>query len=300
MDDRGKLIFDGRKILAVPQGNRGLRQSEAVFQHISNLPDLFAALSKELNGEKILCVAASEKPRNIRDSYMPVFKVGSSFARGISSIMDCPYYPTSHQEGHLQAGIWSSKGPEVDAFLAVHLSGGTTEILLVKTKEGKDRGMDISILGGTTDLHAGQFVDRVGVMLGLPFPAGPHMEELAAKGREGAVDIPFAVNGLNVSFSGPEACAARLVQQKARKEDIALAVLNCIVISLEKIIVRAIRESKLKEVLIVGGVASNRLLRERLKAKFENSVFKGKLYFPRREFSSDNAVGIAGVALKYL
>jgi N6-L-threonylcarbamoyladenine synthase len=194
---------------------------------------------------------------------------------------------------HILAGLWSSEQPPLgDRFLAVHLSGGTTELILSARRPG---GFAEELLGGTTDLHAGQFVDRVGVALGLPFPAGPHVEALARSGTPNVVKLPSHVEGRKVSFSGPETAGQRLVGQVA-PADLAIAVIYCVAKTLEKWLRLAVEETGIKEILIVGGVASNGILRERLRSKLEHPAVGARLSFAEARYSSDNAVGTAVIA----
>lgn len=292
---QGKLLGEERQLLNVPPGGRGLRQSEAVFQHVVNLPPLIEKLMRGMGPGDLAAAAASSRPRPLEGSYMPVFLVGLGTGRSLAAVQGIPFFPVSHQEGHLAAGISSTDGPLKDRFLAVHLSGGTSEILLVERTE---TGFSIDILGNTLDLHAGQLVDRVGVALGLPFPAGPPLEELAQQSGSDFTRLPSSVDGLNFSFSGVEAQAQRWIAEGAEPANIARAVEACLVNTLEKVILRGMEESGLNETLIVGGVASNRYLRRRLVEKLEHPSVGARLYFTSPQLSSDNAVGVAHLGLK--
>lgn len=295
MDQEGNLLSEARKLLPVEKGERGLRQSEAVFKHIEQFPEVINGL--ELNEsmcQDLTKVVVSTRPRNDADSYMPVFRVGESQASSIASLFQIPLETVSHQEGHLMTGIWSAQGPYQKEFLAVHLSGGTTDILKVIRNKSRFK---IDKLGSAVDIHAGQFIDRVGVKLGLDFPAGPELEQLAKEGEAGAVIFPSSVDGYDISFSGPNSAAMRAISAGKRPEDIALAVQSCIAKALEKVLRLALQEQKLKQILIVGGVAANRYLRERLKRKLEHPAVGGELFFAEPKYSSDNAVGVAALGL---
>ncbi len=295
IDGEGNLFSQARKLLRVPEGGRGLAQNEAVFQHVANIPVLLNSLIKSHGTLQITAVAASTRPRPVEGSYMPVFKVGESFGRSIAALYGLPFIETTHQEGHVAAGIWSAQGPREEEFLAVHVSGGTTELLKIK-KGALDTGhfFEIKLMGGSKDLHAGQFVDRIGVQLGLPFPAGPHLEKLAADSL-GEYSIPSSVKGYDLSFSGPEAAALRMINGQIQPSEIARAVEKCIVNSLEKIIRKAVTEKQLKSVLVVGGVAANSFIRERLANKLMSTHIK--LFFAEPALSSDNAVGAAVIGM---
>ena len=116
---------------------------------------------------EIAAVCVSRQPRDDDNSYMPVFLVGDAHGRALAAMLGVPCFASTHQRGHIAAARVDSGIRDGD-LLAVHLSGGTTELLSLKSD-------DLQLLGGTLDLHAGQVVDRTGVSLGLPFPAGPHL-----------------------------------------------------------------------------------------------------------------------------
>lgn len=300
VDQKGTLIKDMRRLLEVPARQRGLQQAAAVFQHVQNLPPMVEEAAREVNWSQVELVMASTRPRPVDGSYMPVFTVGAGQARVIAGVLGIPFGPVSHQEGHLMAGLWSAGAGLPERFLAVHLSGGTTEILKVERTENGAAFFDMEILGGTTDLHAGQFVDRVGVAMGINFPAGPELDKLALLGRASRLRIPSAVQGLKISFSGPETYAQRLLQEGAAREEVAFAVLHCIALSLEKTLIRAVAETSLKTILLVGGVAANSYLRERLSDTLSAKAVGAEVYFAQPRYSTDNAAGVALLGSNYL
>jgi N6-L-threonylcarbamoyladenine synthase len=285
----GQIVAEAKRLLQVKEGKRGLQQSEAVFQHVMNLPELSEQLS--LFDWQVAAVCASGKPRPADRSYMPVFKVGEGLAKSLAVFLQVPCYLTTHQEGHIAAGEHTAKArPEQNRFLAVHLSGGTSEILVCTRHEA---GYAIEKIGGTVDLHAGQLIDRVGVALGLPFPAGPALEQLA-KQAEGSFRVPSAVDGLAFSLSGPEASLSRTIKQgEVPAPEIARAAEQCIANTLEKALRNALEAGFPKEILIVGGVAANQYIRERLVKRLEHPAVNGKLYFCDPVYSGDNAYGVA-------
>lgn len=170
------------KLLSVPRGSLGLRQSEALFQHIRQLAD---RVREALDGEdsSIAAIGFSARPRDLEGSYMPCFLAGECAARCMGSALRVPVYDFSHQQGHLAAAAFSAGRLDLltRPFLAWHLSGGTTELLLVEPS--RERIIAESILGGTQDISAGQLIDRVGVALGTPFPAGPYVEQMALRSQ---------------------------------------------------------------------------------------------------------------------
>ena len=289
--DDESLLWEGRRILPVREGGLGLRQSEAVFAHIKNLPPLWeegAALLKEF---PLAAVAASVRPRPAARSYMPVFRVSETAGALIAHSLGLRFFSFSHQEGHLAAGLWSA-GLPAGRYLAVHLSGGTTEILDVEESEGGR--LAISLLGGGGDLHAGQFVDRTGVALGLPFPAGPALEQLALQGTTGAVVLPVAVKGCEISFSGPASHAGRLLQRGCSGPDLARAVELCIADSLAAALGAVGGLHRYAGILIVGGVAANSFIRRRLAEKGPGAP----IHFASPPFAGDNGAGPAVLAAR--
>lgn len=280
-----------RRLLDVKQGERGIRQSDGVFMHLKQLPDLYAQLAKEVDTSAIKAVGASAKPRNVEGSYMPVFLAGYGYARVIADTLGVPLIEFSHQDGHIMAGIHSAGCEDLllEKFLSVHLSGGTTEILVSEYKSGRFLN---EIVGGTKDISAGQLIDRTGVHLGLSFPAGKHMEELAYDATS-QVRLPVSVQGGYMNFSGAETKAIQLCSEHSR-EDMALAVFMCVAKALEKTINHCIAENGTEKVLIVGGVASNGIIR-----KYLSENISGKVYFADKEYSTDNAAGIAVLTKKF-
>lgn len=295
VDDQSGLVRDERLVLKVKSGARGLRQSEALFQHIKNLPRLFSRLSPE-QFKQVRAIAVSAAPRNSEDSYMPVFLAGLSQARSLSYSAGIPLYQVSHQEGHIMAGMQGNKELlDKPVFLAVHFSGGTSDILYVT--RGKNSYYAIANDFSGTDLHAGQLVDRVGVALGLPFPAGQSLEKLALQVTSPQQNlIPSSVNSRGFSFSGAETRALQLVQQGINKADIASSVLRVIANTLEKSLLRVSEKRGVKDVLLVGGVMANSIIRKRLRERLEHPAVGMHLYFTDPIFSTDNAVGVAMLA----
>ena len=290
LSKEGELIDEKRKMLNVKTGECGLRQSEMVFQHTRNLPILFEELFSN-NSTNLIAICASVKPRPLKNSYMPTFIVGTSFARSVTAVEKTNLYLTSHQENHIQAGLWSAGGPKAGCFIALHASGGTTDLLLVKKEEN---ALTVKEIGASIDLQAGQFVDRVGVELGLSFPCGKQLEYLALTAPEPAL-IPVAVDGLNASFSGPLTATKKLIKQKVEKENIAAGVQIALAKSFAKLLENACEWAGCEEVLLVGGVSSNIFIRNFIVEKLANKNIT--IFFPQPQFCSDNAVGCAVEAL---
>ena len=286
IDEQGRLLSDRRRLLSVPQGSRGLRQSEALFQHIQQLPALLRQAFAEAGPARLAAVAVSSQPRGVAGSYMPVFRAGLCAAESIAAAQRIPCLTTSHQEGHIAAALASRRADWQQPFLALHLSGGTGELLLVEP-----RGFDYAnTVIGSADLPPGQFIDRVGVALGLPFPAGPHLEKLAQTAQSAGFRLSGAVRGADISFSGPEAAAQRAIRDQVPAAEIALAVLDNIGKSLEKAIRNAQAQTGCQQVLLTGGVAANKRIRDRLAPLHVLAAD------PR--FASDNATGVAQLGLR--
>ncbi|NLF28833.1 MAG: O-sialoglycoprotein endopeptidase [Clostridiales bacterium] len=279
------IAFHRRKLLEVEGGARGLRQSDALFQHVNRLPELLEELLSEAEGASIAAVCASARPRDVEGSYMPVFLAGLSFARSIAAALRVPVFETSHQQGHVRAAMVGSGLPD-GGFLAAHLSGGTTEALRVSP------GLAIERLNGSSDLHAGQLVDRVGVKMGLPFPAGPALEALARIG-EARSAMPLSHRDGNVSFSGVEAEAMRMLDAGKSKEDVAAEVFSYLARAVAHMVADAHRRTRLENALISGGVASSGLLRELLPARLSRLDCPVSIHWGRPELSGDNACGVA-------
>ncbi|MBR4538701.1 MAG: O-sialoglycoprotein endopeptidase [Clostridia bacterium] len=288
----GGLPRQERRLLPVPKGERGLRQSEAVFAHVRQLPKVLLPLLSE-NKEKIDCVCASDRPRDGEESYMPVFQVGVSQGKAIAAALNVPFFTTTHQRGHIAAAKYGT-GLETDRFVALHLSGGTTDTLFID-------GDALTPLGTSCDLHAGQLVDRIGVKLGLPFPAGPYLEELAVKGQnKNRVPVSFESDGLRCHLSGAEAQLLRLIKMGEAWENVAAEVYGVLCRTVLRLVQAAAEAADIKDVLIAGGVASSRLLRDMLTERNEKRRTGLNLYFGRPEFSGDNAVGVALIGLERL
>lgn len=273
-----------RKLLDVPTGALGLRQQEALFQHVKRLPDLVEELFGAGVGE-IAAVGASVAPRETEGSYMPCFLAGSGQGRTMAQALNVPFFSWSHQQGHLAAAAWSARHLELlDApFLAWHLSGGTTELLKV-TPQGA--GVTASRIGGTTDISAGQLIDRAGVLLGLDFPAGPALDALTCEAEGTLKSFPVKLEELQFSLSGMENKVKAFAQAGEDLAEIACFVLDTLAQTVQRVTVAAQDLYPGLPVLCSGGVASNSRLRYRL-TEFCQAVFAPP------EYSTDNAMGTA-------
>ncbi len=298
----GELLHEDRRLLKVPPGERGLMQSAALFQHVQHLPALLERMRQAAieGGWNVRVVGVSDRPRAVQGSYMPVFHAGVLAAQAMAAAAHVGVLRTTHQAGHIAAGLATSGMilPVGERFLALHLSGGTTDVLLGRTGAS---GYDLRTFAEGLDLHVGQFVDRVGVKLGLPFPAGPQLEMLASRWDGPLPSLPSAVRDGRPSFSGPLAAAIRLIERGVSPAAVAAAAERAIATTIEKMIRFARERTGIGQVLLVGGVASNRAIRARLLRRFgQEDGAAGPLYFCAGRFSSDNALGVALIARESL
>ena len=286
--EEGEALLNLRLLLPVREGERGLRQSDAVFIHLRQMKELTERIRQELDGCPLSAVAASVRPRNHPDSYMPVFQVGETIGRVLAAAEGIPFYATDHQSGHVRAAACGTQLADADAFLALHLSGGTTELL-------EKRGDTLEMIGGTLDLHAGQLVDRAGVAMGLPFPAGPELEKLALQGHsEGRLGCSMAEGDLRCHFSGAETRVQGWIREgKLPREDIAREIYDLLSRTVFRMLEAGRKKTGLQQALIAGGVAASPLLRELLTARCARVLRGPEPVFGRAEYSGDNAVGVA-------
>ncbi len=274
----GRIYANCKKLLPVKEGEKGLRQSDALFAHTVNLPEVAAAVGKA----DIIAIGYSAYPRDVEGSYMPCFLCGKAFAEGLASLYDLPAAPFSHQRGHIRAALYSAEADHLlgKEYIAFHLSGGTTEILHVK--EG-----NINLIGGTLDLTAGQAIDRVGVMLGLKFPCGAELEKLADKGTA-PKKCRISVRGYECNLSGLENMAEKLWREGASKEDVAAYTIEFVLQTLDKLTENLKADHDLP-LVYSGGVMSNKRIKNYFREKYG-------AYFAEPVFSSDNAAGTALLA----
>lgn len=279
--ESGTILQNLKLPLPVAQGQRGLRQSDALFHHINHLPQLMDKL--ELYGE-VAAVGFSATPREVEGSYMPCFLAGKAVATSFAKAKNVPLYSFSHQNGHIMAALYSAGRIDLigESFYAFHVSGGTTEVLLVIP----DKNMIISSknIGGTLDLNAGQVIDRIGVLMGMSFPCGREME-LLASAYNGKIDpYKVSVKDIHCNLSGIENLAVKLYDQYADKSRVAAFVINSVKKTLETITQNLFENYGKLPVIYAGGVMSCSLIRKDL-SKYGD--------FSLPEFSSDNAAGCA-------
>lgn len=286
VDSEGKIICNLQKYLNVKKGERGLRQSDALFQHVMNLPKLIEeAFSKLPNDCKIECVSVSSRPRPVEGSYMPVFNAGITVGSAIASSHRISLYTFSHQEGHIKAVKHYSKMKDTTRFISFHFSGGTTEALLV------DNGK-IKIIGGSKDLAYGQVIDRTGVYLGLDFPCGMELDRwphLDVPKKDNQLPIIKSNDGF-VNLSGIETKVKRLIESDAIDEKLLVSMLfDRISKSIKDICNDINKKYQIKDFIFAGGVSSS----EKIRSYLRENLTGYNLVFGDPSLSSDNAVGIA-------
>ncbi len=276
-----------RRYLPVPEGKKGLRQSDAVFAHVKQLPTVLREVLQQVDPSSIRCIGVSDRPRRLPESYMPCFLVGYSLATTLSSVLRVPMFCFSHQEGHIAAALLSANALHLKEkpFVAFHVSGGTTEVLYVQPATV---GFSVEIIGKTLDLNLGQVIDRSGALLGISFPFGPMLEEMA---KQGSVTHPIRVclKGMDCALSGMENKCQELLQKGEQKENIAAYILH----SAAELLVQMTKKVRLKygdiPILYTGGVMADDIIKDRLKTE-------PNTYFALPELTGDNAVGTALLA----
>jgi N6-L-threonylcarbamoyladenine synthase len=279
----GRPLYDKRIMLSVEKGGLGLRQSEAVFQHVRNYKAILAG--SPMKKYNIKGVAYSEKPRPRDDSYMPVFCVGESVALACAAALGVKAYALTHQHGHVYSAFLG-KAPLEGDYCAVHVSGGTLDILRVSVKDGVI--IEIAELGGTLDITCGQLIDRIGVAAGLEFPAGAGMEKLYAPG---GAELSVSVSGLGVNLSGAEAQAKRLLSEGKERPYVFGGVIDCVAETLSRLVNNAAKHADLKKFVFTGGVICNRIIREKLTDVCNKNGYECLL--ADKAYSADNACGLA-------
>lgn len=287
-DENGVVIANVKRPLPVKEGERGLRQSDAVFAHVRNLPSVADELYLAIKDYDCVAVGVSATPRKAEGSYMPCFLCGQAAAHSFAAANGAKIFETAHQNGHIMAALYSSGASErlmQGRFLAFHVSGGTTEALLV-TPNSEMTDFDVTLVGQTNDINAGQAIDRIGVELGLAFPCGRELEALASKYHGKIEKKKISVKDGSCSLSGVENMAKKIYEQTESREYTAAFVFDFICRTLCEMASQIIDKYGSMPILFAGGVMSNTLMRESISARFE-------AYFADAAFSADNAAGVA-------
>ncbi len=274
------------RLLTVPEGSLGLRQSDALFQHVKQLPDIIDELFCDVDAS-VTAISCSDRPRAIENSYMPCFLAGHNFGKSMATAVKVPFYAFSHQQGHIASAAFSVGKLDIlkGDFLAWHLSGGTTELLYVSPSE--DNIIKAEIIGGTSDISAGQLIDRAGVAFNMPFPAGPYVEQSALK----AVKIDsFTVkqNEGYFSLSGMENKFRAKIADGCEQSEVCAFVLA----SVTRAVCDATKWARQKygnlPVLFSGGVSACSIIRDAMNSE--------NVFFATKQFCGDNGLGAAVLA----
>ncbi len=291
----GEVVFNEKRLLPVAEGERGLRQSDALFAHTKNLPLLSERLRAFLEADdtrRIVAVGYSATPRDQEGSYMPCFLAGQATAAALAAALCCPLYAFSHQSGHIMAALYSAGRVDLidrDApFAAFHVSGGTTEILLVTPHSGR---FSVALIGGTADINAGQAIDRTGVMMGLTFPCGREMEAILNGSPKPLQRTRISVKDLTCNLSGLENLAKKEYEATGDRALTAAYCFDFVADTLCKLTENLRGRYAGIPIIYAGGVMSNKRIGARL-AGFDDT------YFSEPVFSSDNAAGVALLALR--
>ena len=286
VDEGGQVLFNYQHFLNGKKGERGLRQSEAFFQHVQSLPDVLQdILSRKEIREHIGSVSVSTRPRPVEGSYMPVFTAGHGFAKAVSAALDVPLFLFSHQEGHIEAIRFYSELKRVSPIICFHFSGGTTEAVLLD----EERGL-FDIVGGSKDIAYGQVLDRVGVALGLEFPCGEALDKIAVSSMgHRNILTPIKVKDGYVNLSGIESQCQRKLEEYDRME-LVDALFDRLSQSIMKMTLQLSDKYHIKNFIYAGGVSCSQYMRNYL---VENLYRDLNIVFGKPQMSSDNAIGIA-------
>ena len=281
--DCGKVI-QKKRLLPVKEGERGIRQSDAVFHHTKAYAELLENVLSSYSGE-IKAVGASVTPTTQKGSYMPCFLVGENAARTVASAVNVPFYSFSHQQGHIAAALYSAERTDLleKTFLAFHISGGTTDLVLCEPDN--ESIIKITPISSSSDLKAGQAVDRIGVKMGIPFPAGIGLEALAEKSPRNYKNKIKLKNGF-CSLSGLENKCLKMLADGETKEDTAKFLLCYVADTITAMTEYALGKFGDLPVVFAGGVMSDKIIKDIITSRFDAS-------FAEPEFSCDNAAGIA-------
>lgn len=291
-DTDTKEVKECRKLLPVKPRERGIRQSDAVFHHVRQLPQMLEELRDKNSGSALKpdIVCCSVSPTGEDGSYMPCFLAGVSAAKAIKVSSGCEYIETTHQAGHIYAALYSAGKLDLlkskKRFISFHVSGGTTDCLLCSPG---DNGIKITTLCRSLDLKAGQAVDRVGLMLGLDFPCGIELEKLAQKSDKPHKTHVYVKNG-SCSLSGVENKCADMLRRGELPCDIALFCLEYIYTAIREMTKYQLDALGAMPVVYAGGVMSDKLIANKLSGDFDD------VYFAAPEFSRDNALGVCVAA----
>lgn len=283
-DNATGTVISEKQLLPVHLGELGLRQSDAVFHHVRQLPIVLQQLFAEQE-QSPCAVGFSARPRDEDGSYMPCFLVGECSAKAVATSAHIPAYAFSHQAGHIAAALYSVGRLDLlgSPFIAFHVSGGTTECLLVTPNQASI--IDIVCIAHSLDLKAGQVIDRVGGMLGLSFPAGMELDELSRQSTR-TFSVRPTLKGMDCCLSGVENQCTRMLAEGMPPCDIARYCIEYIMATLSCMTDKALQAYGKLPLVYAGGVMSNLIIRQTFSRRFDG-------LFASPALSSDNAAGTA-------
>ncbi len=291
IDNDQSVVCDLRRFLQVKQGEKGLRQSDALFQHVKNMPEMMEELRNRFDGDPD-AIAFSSKPRPVEGSYMPVFLAGESYARSLGAALCIPVVAFSHQEGHIEAVKAYSKLKNEERFMACHFSGGTTELLEV-SNDGC--GYSIKIVGGSKDIALGQVLDRAGVLMGMEFPAGEQLDKIALETTlPSSLLTAIKVKDGWLNLSGIDTQTKRALEDDRYKKDhnsIVLELFKKLSSAVSAMIIQGAEKTGINKVMMAGGVSSSVFIRGEITEKLNDAGID--ICFDDNGLSQDNAVGTA-------
>lgn len=292
-DISGNILLNAKRPLPVREGERGLRQSDAVFHHVRNLPEVSAMVGEALRSEdelELTAIGCSYAPRDNNGSYMPCFLSGVATAEMTSQVTGLPLHKFSHQAGHVMAALNSvCQNNSIECnkilnsrFIAFHVSGGTTDVLLCEPDDSHI--FKITQIGGTRDINGGQAIDRTGVMMGLSFPCGVEMDKAALTYVGKLAKPKLSVDETWCNLSGLENKAAERYKATNDIVETSAYTLDFIAKTLEKITQNVLAKYGNMPVIYAGGVMSSVFIKRTL-SKYG--------MFADAQYSSDNAAGVA-------
>lgn len=293
-----EIILNEKIMLKVDKNAKGLRQSEMVFQHVSNIGKISEFINDKFKDYNIVGICASKTPRPVKESYMPVFTVGLNTAKLLSATHNCPIFETTHQENHIEASLLGTNLSNEDKFIAVHMSGGTLEIVLSNKNH---TGYDLEIIGGTKDVSFGQLIDRLGVRLSYDFPCGKYIDKNALE-FEGVIEkgLKTSVKEGYMNLSGIENQLNKIIdsEESVDKNYISKLLMDTIVRCMLKALTYLCEKYDTHEVVFAGGVSASKYISKSLTQKLRK--YKIKAYFTEGDLATDNAVGCALIGVKNL
>lgn len=288
VDTEGNIICNYQEFLEVKKGERGLRQSNALFQHVMKLPKLIEMAMEQIDPNTIVGIAVSNKPRPVSGSYMPVFNAGVATAKTLGSALQIPIEYFSHQEGHIEAVKYYSPMKDASNLVCFHFSGGTSEALLVEVVDKSD--MKIDIIGGSRDLAFGQVLDRLGVALGMDFPSGQEMDIIACNTILQKPNILPKIKCQDgfINLSGIETKCQRSIGEVSDEELVTMTFCR-LAEAIAGMCSQLAEKYQIQNFLFAGGVSSSQYIRSYLREHLSDL----NIYFGDPDLSTDNAVGIA-------